>query len=85
MSPPRRSGRTFDPYREVLPHLARVGQLGLLVAGGALAGFGLGYGVDALGGGRGGRIAGLFLGLAGGILAAGRHVMGDIRNKRPGR
>ncbi|MCX7750645.1 MAG: AtpZ/AtpI family protein [Candidatus Bipolaricaulota bacterium] len=79
--PPKRSGRTFDPYRAVLLPLARVGQLGLLVAGGALAGYALGYGLDALAGSRGGRVAGLVLGLGGGLLAAGRQVLRELNHR----
>lgn len=79
MSPLRRSGRTFDPLRDGLAYLAWVGQLGFLVVGGALAGFAVGYGLDALAGGRSGQIAGLLVGLACGLLAAGRHVIREIR------
>lgn len=62
--------------------LALVGQLGFIVVGGALAGFALGYGLDALVGGRAGRIAGIFLGLASGIWSAGRQLMRVIKEKQ---
>ncbi len=75
MPPKPRSGKTFEPFREALAHLARVGQLGFLVAGGALAGFGLGYAAEALGAGRAGRVVGLVVGVAGGLWAAGRDLI----------
>ncbi|MFH1609536.1 MAG: hypothetical protein ABID40_02780 [Candidatus Bipolaricaulota bacterium] len=62
--------------------MALVGQLGFIVAGGALAGFGLGYGLDLLTGGRAGRVAGIFLGLASGIWAAGRQLMRVIKERQ---
>ncbi|HAZ27172.1 TPA: hypothetical protein DCY65_00350 [Candidatus Acetothermia bacterium] len=83
MPPKQRSGRTFDPYREALRSLAVLGGLGFVVVGGALAGFGLGYGLDVLMGGRVGRIAGIVLGVASGIWAAGRQLMRVIKD-RPG-
>ncbi|HIE47492.1 TPA: hypothetical protein EYP84_01200 [Candidatus Bipolaricaulota bacterium] len=49
-----------------------MGQLGFTVAGGMVVGYGLGYGIDLLVGTQGGRIAGLFFGLASGLLAAAR-------------
>ncbi len=84
MSPKRRSGRIFDPYRGALGSLALVGQLGFVVAGGALAGFGLGYGLDLLIGGRVGRVAGIFLGLASGIWAAGRQLVRVLKERQGG-
>lgn len=83
MSPQPRRGKTFDPYREALTDLALVGQLGFLVAGGVVVGYGLGYGVDLLAGGRAGRAAGIVLGLASGIWSAGRQLMRVI-NERQG-
>jgi len=81
--PPRlRRGKTFDPYREALAGLALVGQLGFVVAGGAVVGYGLGYGVDLLTGGRAGRAAGIVLGLASGIWSAGRQLMRVINEKQ---
>ncbi|MBC7092875.1 hypothetical protein H5T53_02555 [Candidatus Bipolaricaulota bacterium] len=44
------------------------------MAGGALVGYGAGYGIDLLTGGKGGRIGGILVGLAGGIWAAARDV-----------
>ncbi len=82
MPPQRRSGKTFDPYREALGSLALVGQLGFIVAGGVLVGFGLGYGLDVLIGGRSGRVGGLFLGLASGLWAAGRQLMHVIKERQ---
>lgn len=75
MPPKRRIGKAFEPYRDALVHLSLVGQLGFLVAGGALGGFALGYAAEALGGGRTGRVVGLLVGVAGGVWAAGRHLM----------
>jgi len=49
-----------------------VGQLGFVVAGGLLVGYGIGYGIDVLAGTKAWRIAGIFLGLAGGLWEAGR-------------
>ena len=82
MSPRPRSGKTFDPYREALAGLALIGQLGFLVAGGAVVGYGLGYGVDLLAGGRAGRAAGIVLGLASGIWSAGRQLMRMIKERQ---
>ena len=62
--------------------LSLVGHLGFTVAGGVLAGFGLGYGLDLLTGGRAGRVAGLFVGLAGGLWTAGRHLMRVIKERQ---
>lgn len=59
-----------------------MGQLGGTVVGGALAGFGLGYGIDILVGGRGGRIAGVFVGVASGIWAAARMVMKIVAERK---
>jgi hypothetical protein len=61
--------------------LALLGQLGFIVAGGALAGLGLGYGLDLLIGGRIGRVSGVFVGLASGIWAAGRQLL-RVMNER---
>jgi hypothetical protein len=47
-----------------------------------LAGFGLGYGIDTLAGGRGGRIAGVFVGVASGIWAAARMVMKIVAERK---
>jgi len=58
-----------------LASLSLVGQLGFIVAGSALGGLGIGYGIDLLIGGRAGRVAGLFLGLASGLWTAGRKLM----------
>jgi hypothetical protein len=82
MSPRRRIGTKFDPYREVLASLPLVGQLGFLVAGGAAVGFGLGYGVDLLTGGRAGRAVGITLGLASGIWSAGHQLMRVIKERQ---
>jgi len=80
--PRKRSGTIFDPYRQILGNLALVGHLGFLVAGGAVVGFGAGYGVDLLAGGRAGRTVGIMLGLASGIWAAGRQLMRVIKEQQ---
>lgn len=59
-----------------------MGQLGFIVAGAALGGLGIGYGIDLLTGGRGGRAGGLFLGLASGLWAAGRQLMRVIKKQQ---
>lgn len=82
MTPKRRSGRTFDPYREVVATLGLVAEVGFVVVGGALVGLGLGYGVDLLTGGRTGRIAGLLLGLGSGVWAAGHQLMRVIKKRQ---
>lgn len=82
MPPRRRSGRTFDPYREALATLALVGQLGFTVAAGAAVGFGLGYGIDLLVASRAGRVVGLFVGLASGIWSAGQQLMRVIEDRQ---
>ena len=82
MPPNPRSGKTFEPYREALAGLALVGQLGFTVLGGALVGLGVGYGLDALGGGRAGRVAGIVLGLAGGVWSAGQQLKRMIKERQ---
>jgi len=45
-------------------------------------GFGLGYGVDLLTGGRAGRAVGITLGLASGIWSAGHQLMRVIKERQ---
>ncbi|MBC7220837.1 hypothetical protein H5T55_05145 [Candidatus Bipolaricaulota bacterium] len=52
------------------------------MAGGALGGLGIGYGIDLLTGGRAGRVGGLFLGVASGLWAAGRQLMRVIKERQ---
>lgn len=66
----------------MLRALALVGQLGFIVAGGTLAGFGLGFGFDLLVGTRAGRVVGIFLGLGAGLWTAGRELARLTKDKR---
>jgi len=57
-----------------------VGQLGFTVVGGVLVGYGLGYGMDMLTGGRAARLVGIVLGLASGLWTAGRMLFSVLKN-----
>jgi hypothetical protein len=59
-----------------------VGQLGFTVVGGALVGYGIGYGIELAGGGKGWRLGGALFGLASGLWAAGRTLSRLIPGKR---
>lgn len=57
-----------------------MGQLGFVVVGGVLVGYGLGYGVDLLAGGRVGRLVGIVLGVASGLWSAWRIVTRTLKD-----
>ncbi|MGC9530365.1 MAG: hypothetical protein ACP5G2_07170 [Candidatus Bipolaricaulaceae bacterium] len=59
-----------------------VGGLGFTVAGATMAGYGLGYGVDLLAGGKVGRVVGLVFGLASGLWTAGKTLSRLLHQKR---
>lgn len=58
-----------------------MGELGFLVGGGALAGYGAGYGLDLLLKTRWIRVVGIFVGLGTGFWAAGRELGRFIKSK----
>ena len=70
--------------RTLLRALALVGQLGFTIAGGVAAGVAAGWALDNWIGTRVGfKIAGMFVGLAGGGLAAYRLLMDFMRDDGP--
>jgi len=69
-----------SPWGVALRTFAQVGQLGFVVVGGLLVGYGIGYGIDSLTGGRTGRMVGIVLGLLSGLWSAWRLISRTLQD-----